>query len=378
MMTYLFVLGLVLVDTPTAPETVAQWSFDGTDTAFLETVVTPTGARLHGRPPAYSENVPGAYVYDPLTQQSRANVASAVFTRDADNPDALAINLDFARADLADTSVTIECFVDRKIDDDWSPVAQAAIDSGARVIYFPRTTRFSFRTPIHLRGRVQRLVGFGAELQWSPELWKSEGRYEQTDSENAPPPLLIFDQPDPAHTLVLDRLGCVHLRHASPATLVLRSSTPGRYTTGSAGGRLFAEDVGGADWQFDHPQRVWVRQWNPESHAAGSCIHSLGTTIWALGFKTEYESQKLLAEAGAATEILGAFIYPIGDIPADRPIFENRNSRIALVYGTSVYHSNHQTHIRDIRGSEVKKIGNDTLRRAGSRARMDLYTSDAR
>jgi hypothetical protein len=40
-----------------------------------------------------------------------------------------------------------------------------------------------------------------------------------------------------------------------------------------------------------------------------------------------------LAEAGAATEILGVFIYPLGKIPADRPIFENRNSRIALVYG---------------------------------------------
>ena len=125
-------------------------------------------------------------------------------------------------------------------------------------------------------------------------------------------------------------------------------SSPDRDTTGAVGGKLFAEDVGGADWHFDHPQRVWVRQWNPESHAAGPCIHSRGATIWALGFKTEYESQKLLAEAGAATEILGAFIYPLGKIPADRPVFENRNSRIALVYGTSVYHSNHQLHIRDV------------------------------
>ena len=120
-----------------------------------------------------------------------------------------------------------------------------------------------------------------------------------------------------------------------------------------------------------------MRQWNPESHAAGPCIHSRGATIWTLGFKTEYESQKLLAEAGAATEILGAFIYPLGQIPADRPIFENRDSRIALVYGTSVYHANHKLHILDVRGSESKTVGNDTLQWAGSRARMDLYTSDA-
>jgi hypothetical protein len=91
----------------------------------------------------------------------------------------------------------------------------------------------------------------------------------------------------------------------------------------------------------------------------------------------EYESQKLLAEAGAATEILGAFLYPLGEIPADRPIFENRNSRIAMVYGTSVYHANHKLHILDVRGSESKTVGNDALQWSGSRARMDLCTSDA-
>ena len=171
---------------------------------------------------------------------------------------------------------------------------------------------------------------------------------------------------------------CVHIQHASPATLVLRSSSPGRYSTGAAGGRLFAEDVGGADWHFDHPQRVWVRQWNPESHEAGPCIHSRGATIWALGFKTEYTSQKFLAESGAQTEILGSFIYPIGKIPEDRPIFENRNSRMALVYGTSVYAANHKLHIRDTRGGETKTLGNDALKWAGSRGRMDLFVTDGK
>jgi hypothetical protein len=233
-----------------------------------------------------------------------------------------------------------------------------------------------FRTPIRLHGKVERLMGFGAELNWPASVWKDDGRREQTDAASAPPPLLIFDEPDAKCVLVLDRLGCVHLQHASPATLVLRSSSPGRYSTAQAGGRLFAEDVGGADWHFDHPQHVWVRQWNPESHAAGPCVHSRGATIWALGFKTEYESQKLLAEAGATTEILGSFIYPIGKIPADRPIFENRDSRMALVYGTSVYQANHKLHIRDTRGREAREFGNDALKWAGSRARMDLFVSE--
>jgi hypothetical protein len=253
---------------------------------------------------------------------------------------------------------------------------QAAIESGARLIYFPRGQRMEFHTPIRLHGKVERLVGFGAELNWPAKVWKNEGRREQTDAASTPPPLLIFDEPDARRVVVLDRLGCVHIQHASPATLVLRSSSPDRYSTARGGGKLFAEDVGGADWHFDHPQHVWVRQWNPESHAAGPCVHSRGSTIWALGFKTEYESQKLLAEAGATTEILGSFIYPIGKIPADRPIFENRDSRMALVYGTSVYQANHKLHIRDTRRGEVKELGNDALKWAGSRARMDLFVSE--
>ena len=116
-----------------------------------------------------------------------------------------------------------------------------------------------------------------------------------------------------------------------------------------------------------------MRQWNPESHAAGPCIHSRGATIWTLEFKTEYEGQKLLAEAGAATEILGAFIYALGQIPADRPIFENRDSRIALIYGTSVYHADHKLHILDVCGSESKTVGNDTLQWAGSRPHGLVY-----
>ncbi len=34
---------------------------------------------------------------------------------------------------------------------------------------------------------------------------------------------------------------------------------------------------------------------------------------------------------------------------------------VALVYGTSVYQSNHQVHLRDARGDDVKQIGNDSL-----------------
>lgn len=272
--------------------------------------------------------------------------------------------------------VNVLNFIDRKDGDDFSPVIQAAVDSGAKLVYIPANLRMNLRTPIHLHAPLERLVGFGGELNWPSDVWADDRPRNQTDLEGNPPAILIYDEPNPAHTLILDRLGCVHLQHASKATLVLRSSTPNRYTTTVSGGRLFGEDIAGADWHFDHPQSVWVRQWNPESHATGPCIHSKGASIWALGFKTEYESQKLLAEADASTEILGGFIYPIGEIPADRPIFENRNSRMSLVYGASIYHANHKVHIRDTQGTETKDIGSDALNWAGSRARVDLFRSE--
>lgn len=274
--------------------------------------------------------------------------------------------------------VNVIRFAGHKQGRDWSPAVMAAIASGARVLYFPSHERFEFHSPIRMRAPLERIIGLGKKLQWAPDVWKEAGRVEQTDLSAAPPPLLIYDEPNPDHVLVLDRLECRHIQHASPATLVLRSSSPDRYTTGSGGGRLFAEDVGGADWHFEHPQRVWVRQWNPESHAAGPCIHSRGTRIWALGFKTEYESQKLLAEDGSETEILGGFIYPIGKIPPDRPIFENRDSAISLVYGVSVYQSNHKIHIRDRKAEVVKETEARELTWPSSRGRMDLYTSDSR
>lgn len=272
--------------------------------------------------------------------------------------------------------VNVLKFINRKNGDDFSPVIQAAIDSGARLIYIPANLRMTLRTPIRLHAPLERFMGFGGELNWSGDVWKEDKPRNQTDLDGVPPALLIYDEPDPRHTLVLDRLGCVHLQHASKATLVLKSSTPNRYTTAVAGGRLFGEDIAGADWHFDHPQNVWVRQWNPESHATGPCIHSKGATIWSLGFKTEYESQKLLAEAGASTEILGGFIYPIGEIPVDRPIFENRNSGMSLIYGASIYHANHKVHIRDTHGDQTRDIGSESLNWAGSRARVDLFRTE--
>ena len=69
-------------------------------------------------------------------------------------------------------------------------------------------------------------------------------------------------------------------------------------------------------------------------------------------------------------------VYHCGEIPTERPIFENRNSHMSLVYGASIYHANHKVHIRDIHDEETTDISSESLNWAGSRARVDLFRSD--
>ena len=136
-------------------------------------------------------------------------------------------------------------------------------------------------------------------------------------------------------------------------------------------------DVSGTDYHFDHPQQVWVRQWNPEAHGEGPNIISKGASIWSLGFKTEYESSKLWASDGASTEILGGFIYPVNQgIPKDRPMFKNINSRMSLIYGMSVYVAGHDLQVYDQQGDVITEVRGKQGKWVGPRMRMDLFRSE--
>lgn len=272
--------------------------------------------------------------------------------------------------------INVQQFAHLRSDDgDWTKAIQAAIDStiesttkpkaqsGGETIYFPRD-RYDVRGTIHLRGNVVRLLGGGKRTLGRPEGFESDE------------PVMVYDDPRPEKVVCIERLSVAGFRHASPGTLVLKHGVLTPYENAPGCGKLFMENTMSAGWHFNHPQQVWVRQWNPEAHGPGPCITSHGATIWSLGFKTEYESSKLWAFDGAKTEILGAFIYPVRKgIPKDRPIFKNVDSQMAVIYGTSVYVANHDTHIIDIEDGNQMRADNSHLRWIGSRARMDLYTS---
>ncbi len=264
--------------------------------------------------------------------------------------------------DIQKDWVNVRTFEASKVGDDWGPAIQAAIDSGARTIYFPRAD-YPVETPIRLRGRTERLYGLHGGLIRPKGFTGGE-------------PALIFEEPDAARTVVIESLALPSLRHASPATLVLKSASTGRYTTAPGCGKLFLEDLSDAHFSFDHPQRIWARQWAPELQGPGPAITSHGATLWCLGFKAEYDSTKLAADTGAQTEILGAYLAPSGTHPADRPLFKNTDSRLTLIYGTSGAPAAHRLHILDTAGPSEKQITADQLLPVPPRARMDLYLSD--
>ncbi|MEI9895616.1 MAG: glycosyl hydrolase family 28-related protein [Chthoniobacter sp.] len=255
--------------------------------------------------------------------------------------------------------VSVLRFADRKSGEDWAPAIQAAIDSGAKTVYFPPGS-YEVHATVYVHGKIDRLFGLHSQI--------ARGGGPVSDE-----PAVIFDEPSAKRVVVIECLDMDGLRHASPATLVLKSSCPGHYDNAEKCGKLFMEDVEGADFLFSQPQAVWARQWNATKHG----IFSHGATIWCLGLSGGGESGVLSTEASASTEIFGALVRPVGDMAGDRPFFTNTNSRLSVIYGTNASDPPHTLHIVDIQGADSKPLGETSLRWIGSRGRMDLFRSDA-
>ena len=183
------------------------------------------------------------------------------------------------------------------------------------------------------------------------------------------------------------------------ASLWEANRSPWGMSSGGPGSGLFKSTDGGDSWSEitrnpGLPGGLWGKGFlqGTQGHLTGVACESFGLRgyepqVWELGVKEVWKVAKPLKNivhtmgwplrTGAKyREFGGSFIYPLGKIPPDRPIFENRNSRMSLVYGASIYHANHKVHIRDTQEANVKEFGAESTQWAGSRARMDLYTSE--
>lgn len=265
-----------------------------------------------------------------------------------------------AWGDIHKDWVNVLKFTDKKLDEDWAPAIQAAIDSEAKTVYFPPGI-YPVNTPVHLRGKIERLFGLHSRIAHSGSLTADDAA-------------IIFDEPGAKRVVAIENLEIDGLRHESPATLILKSTCPGHYDNGQGCGKLFMEDVEGADFMFSQPQSVWARQWNGEKHG----IFSHGASLWCLGMSAGGEGGVLSTEAGASTEIFGVYVRPVGNMAESRPLFGNTNSRLSVSYGTNVGDAPHDLQIIDTQGEDAKRVTSSSLKWIGGRGRMDLYRSDAK
>lgn len=230
---------------------------------------------------------------------------------------------------------------------------QAAIDAAASAgktyVYFAPTSAGSIYTvsgTIRVWGSVRRLMGMMTTLSVK-------------DSTPDTTPIIRFD--GTSSSLFIENLNIepevagspiVGIEHASSKDLILRDVLSGGYRNTPGVGRLFCEnfDNGRQNIRFDNPQTVWARQFNCEG-ASSPIVTNNGGNLWILGFKTEGTNTVLDTKNNGDSEIIGAFLYPVG-APGSRPAFTCTDSRLSVSYVTTAYSSgnDYSTHVKEVNG----------------------------
>ncbi len=175
-------------------------------------------------------------------------------------------------------------------DIDITAAVQAALDSGAHTIYFPRSGNedsFLLAGDVTVPATVRRIIGFEANLRGGGRFLLPAGVGTE--------PLEI--------TRIYPAAGGVH--HASARTLVLRNGAYFYRSAASGAGDVYVEDCNGS-FEFNG-QDVWMRQVNSELVAPR--VVNRGGTLSLLGLKTEGFGPAVETYDGGRTEVLGTFFY---------------------------------------------------------------------
>ncbi len=234
---------------------------------------------------------------------------------------------------------------------------QAALDSGARVVFIPAgqyTTSDTLVVPEH----VEYIVSANAFIdQWGSAF----------NSQNSPRPIFRIEG-ETSNPLIIEGLhvggsfgsGTLAVEHASTRTLGLKRSEFSSndeglgYMNTVEGGKLFLEDVILPRIRVYGDQSVWARQLNAEFGEAPQIFND-GGRVWVLGMKTEGTMTIAETRGGGQTEILGAFIYPTrNDAPADRPLFRVVDGSLSATYATNQF--DYPIHLEETRNGVTEQV----------------------
>lgn len=238
--------------------------------------------------------------------------------------------------------------------EDDSQAVQRAIDSGARVIYFPYGTWIMDET-VEVRARVERLTALEGKLRGKGTIKVGDGS---------------------ASTVFMDRMDLIYqslnIEQATKRTLVFSGTTlgKGQFTCQAEAGDLFLEDVCGGPWRFTR-QNVWARQLNPESRVTK--IVNDGGRLWILGLKTERGGTLIETKNGGQTEVFGGFCYAnTGD--EKPPMFINERSSLSVSIGEMVIRKQpFRTVVVETQGRDARTLTMEDLPGRGGGSMVPLY-----
>ena len=244
---------------------------------------------------------------------------------------------------------------------DDSRAIQAAIDSGADLVYFPNGQYHVSRT-IQIRGNVRKILGLASFVI-------NTGSY----FDNLGASLPVFEVVDGANSFVVIENfwfsgfdNATLIEHHSSRTLVVRdcqlSASIGiRNTLGA--GKLFIENVGGHVGLY-YSQDVWAWQLNPEgsNDVMGATVLNQGARLWVMGLKTEHANVVIKTTSGGKTEVYGGLLYPVTRAP-DAPAFINDQAHVSLSYAVTSYRpdGNYQIHVQEVKGETTRFLERDDV-----------------
>lgn len=222
-----------------------------------------------------------------------------------------------------ETWVNVRTF--HKGGEDYSAAIQAAIDSGATTVYFPRGA-YKIGETVRVRGKVTRLVGMNSWFAEAPSpAFETNPRFRV---EEGTAPVVVVEN------FCGGFGGRPFIDYAANRALVVRQSS-GIPSFFRGSGEIFIEDITGSPggvFVLEGNQRVWARQFNVEAHVNPlfpSTLENRGSQLWVLGLKTEQGNRLLATRQGGKTEVLGGLVYTVTDHEG-RPAFINEESSLSL------------------------------------------------
>lgn len=247
---------------------------------------------------------------------------------------------------------------------------QAAMNSGAEVVYFP-SGRYRISDAIDVPASVRRIEGLYSSIRVLPR--RAGGFSRETG---------MFRVAVGGEPLTIDRLAFDNMEqgpqtgieHLADRTLVLRDVISGgveHVHRRAGGGALFLENACCGGMRLEGPQGVWARQFNSEG--GGVRVRNDGAPLWILGVKTEQNCTIVENLPGARTEILGGLLYIVMPPPASVPAFiVNPGSSLVAAYVESAYRDGaiYQEHVVSTDASGKRRVVGAAALPARGRSRL--------